>query len=267
MGGGLMQLVAYGAQDIYLTGNPQITFFKVVYRRHTNFSMESIKQSFNGDPNFGATVSATISRNGDLIHRMYLEHSATFTNNTPGRQNLNLVERYGDSLIKECEIEIGGQRIDKHTSMWNRVYSDLTQFNPTGHFGGTYAPSSRGDATGNGTLYQLMTGNGFGLNSDAAPGSNYFAVNDDVTVNGFIYDEDNGVTVNKIFLPLKLYNPEVLSMISKSIFNKVVFPDPEGPITETKSPLYISKHIFIKISLLFISLFKFLISIISKNLS
>ena len=48
MGGGLMQLVAYGAQDIYLTGNPQITFFKVVYRRHTNFSMESIQQTCNG---------------------------------------------------------------------------------------------------------------------------------------------------------------------------------------------------------------------------
>ena len=60
-----MQLVAYGAQDIYLTGNPQITFFKVVYRRHTNFSMESIQQTFNGTADFGSSASATISRNGD----------------------------------------------------------------------------------------------------------------------------------------------------------------------------------------------------------
>ena len=52
MGGGLMQLVAYGAQDIYLTGNPQITFFKVVYRRHTNFAMESIEQTFNGSVDY-----------------------------------------------------------------------------------------------------------------------------------------------------------------------------------------------------------------------
>ncbi|NBO71224.1 hypothetical protein EBV26_12210, partial [bacterium] len=52
-GGGLMQLVAYGAQDVYLTGNPQITFFKVVYRRHTNFAMESIENPFNGSPGFG----------------------------------------------------------------------------------------------------------------------------------------------------------------------------------------------------------------------
>ena len=74
MGGGLMQLVAYGAQDIYLTGNPQITF-KVVYRRHTNFSMESIKQTFDGTANYGKSVSGTISRNGDLVYRMlHLEH-------------------------------------------------------------------------------------------------------------------------------------------------------------------------------------------------
>merc|ERR1711861_30537 len=73
MGGGLMQLVAYGAQDIYLTGNPQITFFKVVYRRHTNFSMEAIEQTFNGTADFGKKVQCTISRNGDLIHKVYLQ--------------------------------------------------------------------------------------------------------------------------------------------------------------------------------------------------
>ena len=66
MGGGLMQLVAYGAQDVYLTGNPQITFWKVVYRRHTNFAIESIEQTFNGTVDFGRKVSCTVSRNGDL---------------------------------------------------------------------------------------------------------------------------------------------------------------------------------------------------------
>ena len=73
MTGGLMQLVAYGAQDVYLTGNPQITFFKVVYRRHTNFSMEAIEQTFNGTADFGKKVTCTVSRNGDLIHRIYLQ--------------------------------------------------------------------------------------------------------------------------------------------------------------------------------------------------
>ena len=66
-GGGLMQLVAYGAQDVYLTGNPQITFFKVIYRRYTNFAMESIENPFNGAPNFGKKVTCTIQRLS-LIH-------------------------------------------------------------------------------------------------------------------------------------------------------------------------------------------------------
>ena len=141
MGGGLMQLVAYGAQDIYLTGNPQITFFKVVYRRHTNFSMESIIQAFDGTADFGNKVTSTISRNGDLIHRMYLEHSCVFTNTTSGlHRDIGLVEHYGHSLIKECEIEIGGQKIDKHYSMWNRIWSDLTEFNPSGFFGSAGLP-------------------------------------------------------------------------------------------------------------------------------
>ena len=71
MGGGLLQLVAYGAQDVYLTGNPQITFFKVVYRRHTNFAMEAIEQSFNGSTSLGSRVSVLVTRNGDLINRVY----------------------------------------------------------------------------------------------------------------------------------------------------------------------------------------------------
>ena len=79
MGGGLMQLVAYGAQDIYLTGNPQITFFKVVYRRHTNFSMESIEQTINGSIGANSRVTSTISRNGDLVYRLFYELSGTLT--------------------------------------------------------------------------------------------------------------------------------------------------------------------------------------------
>ena len=67
-----MQLVAYGTQDVYLTGNPQITFFKVVYRRHTNFSIEPIQQTFNGLATWGRSISTTIARNGDLLYRMYV---------------------------------------------------------------------------------------------------------------------------------------------------------------------------------------------------
>ena len=207
MGGGLMQLVAYGAQDIYLTGNPQITFFKVVYRRHTNFSMESILQTFSGTQDFNGEVVATISRNGDLVGRMYLEHDAVWDSVADSASAVGLCERYGDSLIKEAEIEIGGQRIDKHTSMWNRVYSDLTEPNPTGFFGGNFTGAGDGaesDVTGNGTLYQLMTGNGYGLNNLSASGaSTAFAGFGDI--NGFSYSNASQVTVNKIFVPLNFW--------------------------------------------------------------
>ena len=108
-----MQLVAYGAQDIYLTGNPQITFFKVVYRRHTNFSMESIEQTFNGSTGFGKKVSCTISRNGDLVHTVYLEVTLTALAQA-GNGALSWITNLGHSLIDEVDVEIGGERIDKH---------------------------------------------------------------------------------------------------------------------------------------------------------
>jgi hypothetical protein len=117
MGGGLLQLVAYGAQDVYLTGNPQITFFKVVYRRHTNFSMESIEQTFNGTADFGRRVTCQISRNGDLIHRIYLQ-----ANITDGAT----VTRAGLLLIRSVELEIGGQRIDKQYGDWMNIWNELS---------------------------------------------------------------------------------------------------------------------------------------------
>jgi hypothetical protein len=118
MGGGLMQLVAYGAQDIYLTGNPQITFFKVVYRRHTNFAMESIEQTFNGDVALGRRVTATISRNGDLIKDMWLECQIdTLTSASYG---------LGNALVKQAEIEIGGQLIDRQYGEWMNIWTELS---------------------------------------------------------------------------------------------------------------------------------------------
>jgi len=125
MGGGLMQLVAYGAQDIYLTGNPQITFFKVVYRRHTNFSMEAIEQTFNGSADFGKRVTCTVSRNGDLMHRVYLQ--VTVPAVTAGAGGFRWLNWLGHVLIKNVEVEIGGQRIDKHYGDWMHIWNELTQ--------------------------------------------------------------------------------------------------------------------------------------------
>ena len=123
MGGGLMQLVAYGAQDIYLTGNPQITFFKVVYRRHTNFSIESIEQTFDGNFDFGKKVVCTISRNGDLVHNMYLQVKVpALLQSTQKQQWTNGL---GNAMIKTVSIEIGGQEIDKHYGEWLDIWGEL----------------------------------------------------------------------------------------------------------------------------------------------
>jgi hypothetical protein len=123
MGGGLLQLVAYGAQDVYLTGNPQITFFKVAYRRHTNFAMEAIQQTFTGTADFGNTVNCQISRNGDLIHRAYLQVQLP---NITAATNHKFVNYVGLRLLKSVTIEIGGQQIDKHYSDWLYIWNELT---------------------------------------------------------------------------------------------------------------------------------------------
>ena len=132
MGGGLMQLVAYGAQDIYLTGNPQITFFKVVYRRHTNFAVESIEQTFNGSAELGKKFSCTISRNGDLLHRVYLEVDLAAAGTT----------LYGFDLIDYVELEIGGQCIDKHYGEWMTLWTNLTHGTDANTMLGELMPSN-----------------------------------------------------------------------------------------------------------------------------
>jgi hypothetical protein len=121
MGGGLLQLVAYGAQDVYLTGNPQITFFKAVYRRHTNFAIEAIQQTFNGTPGFGQRVTTTVARNGDLIHRVYLALDLNGMN-----QSSEVCKYFGLRLINYVEIEIGGQKIDKQYSHWMYIWNELS---------------------------------------------------------------------------------------------------------------------------------------------
>ncbi len=131
MGGGLMQLVAYGAQDVYLTGNPQITFWKVSYKRHTNFAMESIEQTFNGQADFGRRVTCTISRNGDLAYRTYLqvtlpEIGQPLKNASNGGVYARWLDFPGEQLISQVEVEIGGQRIDRQYGDWMHIWNQLT---------------------------------------------------------------------------------------------------------------------------------------------
>ena len=130
MGGGLMQLVAYGAQDVYLTGKPQITFWKVTYRRHTNFALESIEQTFNGQADFGRRVTCTVSRNGDLAYRTYFQVTLPEINQSMASTNGGVWARWldfpGEQLISQVEVEIGGQRIDRQYGDWMHIWNQLT---------------------------------------------------------------------------------------------------------------------------------------------
>ena len=123
MAGGLMQLVAYGAQDVYLTGNPKVTFFQAVYKRHTNFSQETIEQTVNGTAANDGRVSVTVARNGDLVGEMYLELTtvATLTSETSGTDCNWVAER----AVKDVELSVGGQRLDKIYQKWWRLYAEL----------------------------------------------------------------------------------------------------------------------------------------------
>jgi hypothetical protein len=120
MAGGLMQLVAYGAQDVYLTGNPKVTFFQAVYKRHTNFAMECIEQTVNGTATNSGRVSVTVARNGDLVGEMFVEVK-TASSGLDDNDRAWVAER----VISDVELSIGGQKIDKHYQRWWALYSEL----------------------------------------------------------------------------------------------------------------------------------------------
>ena len=125
-----MQLVAYGAQDVFLTGTPEITFWKVSYRRHTNFAMESIEQTFSGQADFGRRVTCTISRNGDLAYRTYLQVTLPQIDQdmkgAAGAVYARWLDFPGEQLIAQVEVEIGGQRIDRQYGDWMHIWNQLT---------------------------------------------------------------------------------------------------------------------------------------------
>jgi hypothetical protein len=129
MGGGLLQLVAYGAQDAYISANPQITFWKGLYKRHTNFAMEPFRVNFNGQANWGTKHSAVISRHADLLYSTYLEvqlpGNSTETPAALMKWN-NDQGRLGYNLIKYVELEIGGQLIDRLYGEWLFLWDSLT---------------------------------------------------------------------------------------------------------------------------------------------
>jgi len=126
-GGGLLQLVAVGKQDTFLTGNPQISFFKMVYRRYTNFAVESQPMYFDGTANFGQRISCLVPRRGDLLGKLYIDvllpgltlHDGS---NTP----VSYVNSIGNALIQEITFEVGEQEIDRQTGEWMEIWEQLT---------------------------------------------------------------------------------------------------------------------------------------------
>lgn len=131
MAGGLLQLVAYGAQDVYISGNPHITFWKILYKRHTNFAMEAFRVNFTGAPAFGQRVVAIVNRNADLIGRTYVEvvlpeKDSAGTAIDPTKFWNDEQQRFGYLLLKQIEVEIGGQIIDRHYGEWLYLWECLT---------------------------------------------------------------------------------------------------------------------------------------------
>jgi len=135
MTGGLIELAAHGKDDLFLTKDPQITFFKLIYRRHTNFSTEETEHSFLSDVNFGAQYVCLIPHDGDLIDgmsvRISLPEIPQFTTGG-GLDNITKIAwaRYiGFVLIRSIEIEINGRIIDRHYGEWMYIWSCLTTNN------------------------------------------------------------------------------------------------------------------------------------------
>jgi hypothetical protein len=123
-----MQIVAYGQQDLALTGKPEITFWQISFKQHTNFAMESIEQTFQGQADFGRHVTATIARNGDLAYRTYLQVTLPEINQTfnSGGVWARWLDYIGEQLIAQVEVEIGGQRIDRQYGDFMHIWNQLT---------------------------------------------------------------------------------------------------------------------------------------------
>jgi len=151
MGGGLLQLVAYGAQDAYISGNPQITFFKTLYKRHTNFAMEAFRVNFNGQAAWGTKHSAVLGRHADLMGATYLEVvlDAGYYNNDQGMLGFN--------LLHHVELEIGGQLIDRlygeFMYLWAALSSPFDKLLDLQSMVGSSVQTQPGAITGSGAQF------------------------------------------------------------------------------------------------------------------
>ena len=126
LGGGLLQIVTTGRQDIYLSGNPQTTFFKQVYRRYTNFSVESCRIDFDGAADFGKILAATIPRKGDLLNTLVIEVSLPMLPQSSSTEiDTSWVNGIGHAMLEYVSLEIGGKEIDRQYGEFLHIISEL----------------------------------------------------------------------------------------------------------------------------------------------
>jgi hypothetical protein len=133
MPGGIMQLTAYGGQDYYLTSNPQISYFKNVYRRHSNFSMEMISIEPKATNTYlkeseETNIDFFIDRNADLIKDMYFVFTLPdiYSDNTTKNYKFQWIDRIGEYIIKNVSFLIESREIDKLYSEWMHIWNELT---------------------------------------------------------------------------------------------------------------------------------------------
>ena len=141
MGGGYIQLSAIGEQNAYLTGNPQITFFKSIYRRHTNFSIDLCEQIINGDANFGEKFNVIISNYGDLLSNIYVDNLLRLSLKDKKKMDkssidivdesefpyLSWVNGIGYAILNEYSVNIGQNVIDTQYGEWLDIYNKLSE--------------------------------------------------------------------------------------------------------------------------------------------
>ena len=221
MPGGLMQLISYGSENTYLTGNPQITFFKTVYRRHTNFAMEYIEQYFTTLPNFSANsetiATVKIERNADLMYDCYLLYDLPAIYST-SLFSFRWVNNVGLRVINYVEIFVNGQVLDKQYGMWMYIWNEIS------------LPLSKRDA------YNKLVGN----TSELTSPKNY---------HGFYQDTNSvpSIPTSRLYIPLEFWfckNPGLAIPLIALQYTEITINVHFNPLND----LFLIKHLDIEYS-------------------
>ena len=254
MGGGLLQLLAKGAQDHILVGNPQISHFKVVFRRHTNFSMETIKLDHTGNDisqTNNNVISCIIKRNADMVSNIYFNfelpniYSGADANHIP--YEFKWVENIGHNVIHESRLIIGNTEIDKQDSNYMTIHSEL-RHNETqkhihnkliGHLPELYDPSLGTnkivpviDSSTLGTLTAAINGNNL-YNCYSYPLNNATVLHDSSTTTLTLHEDEKDASTDQFFTDCYIeLGTEIIGQITAKTDNDEFTLDGNAAATE-----------------------------------